>query len=184
MADIMILTFEKIRELYWKEKESQKLQEIPEDFFKDSSAYLNGSDETIKSAINDLIDIRQVKIVKMAVMATKSPVAKHHNLTNEEETFFYSILNSLKEFRINITEGKIPVNPEIAQSRQLDEKKAEPPSLQKEEIKEGFCLIRETMPSFIGNDMKTYHLKKGDKVYLPKELMALLVKNGVCERLN
>lgn len=182
-----MLTFEKIRELYWNEKGSQKLQDIPENFFVDAAEYLRGDDETIKTAINELIESRQSKILKMAVMSLKSPVAKHHNLTKDEEKLFSIVLNSLKEFRSNILEGK--VTEETADDDKNTYRTTEPEEKDAQikagdGVKEGFCMIKENLPSFIGNDMKTYHLRKGDKVYLPKELMSLLVKTGACERLN
>lgn len=181
----MMLTFEKIREIYWKERESQKLQEIPENFFGDSSEYMKGSDEPIKAALNDLIDSRQSKLLKMAFVAAKTGSSKPHNLLREEEPVFYSIVNSLKDFRSNILEGKTPANhPEKSEETRSAPCEAGHVSGTQEKIREGFCMIKESLPSFIGNDMKTYHLKKGDRVYLPSDLMSLLVKNGVCERLN
>ena len=175
----MILTFEKIRELYWKERESQKLQEMPENFLRDSSEYLSGSDDGIKSALNDLIDSRNTKILKMAFVAAKSGSPQRpQNLMREEECLFYRIIESLKEFRSNISDGK---HAEVCMKQEILQV---PKPVPEENPKEGFCLIKENMPSFIGNDMKTYHLRKGDKVYLPAELMSLLTKKGVCERLN
>lgn len=177
-----MLTFEKIREIYWKEKESQKLQEIPVNFFRDSSEYMKGGDEPIKAAINDLIDSRQNKILKMAFISAKTGTPKPQNMLPEEEPVFCSVMSSLKGFRSNILEGKPAAISVISEKTPSCE--TETASSTQEKIKEGFCMIKESLPSFIGNDMKTYHLKKGDKVYLPGDLMSLLVKKGACERLN
>jgi DNA replication initiation complex subunit (GINS family) len=188
-----MLTFEKIMELYREEKKSDtKLQKMPEDFLLEASEYLKGSDETIKRVISDLMFSRQQKILKMALLSVRTDsLSKPANLMAGEESLFAEILSTLKSFRSRMAnlEGAIKQMPEVSledvESPNLPEpaSAAQLPDSQKTET-DGFCLIKETMQSFMGTDMKTYHLKKGDKVYLPKDMREFLEKKGICERLN
>ncbi len=192
-----MLTFEKIMELYREEKKSDtKLQKMPEDFLLEASEYLKGSDETIKRVISDLMFSRQQKILKMALLSVRTEsLSKPANLMACEENLFAEILNTLKSFRSRMVnlEGMMKHMPEISLENDAESsvspaletmQSPQPlPTAQKTET-DGFCLIKETMPSFMGTDMKTYHLKKGDKVYLPKDMREFLEKKGICERLN
>lgn len=186
-----MLTFEKIRELYDKERGSPKLQPMPEDFLAESAEYMKGSDETIKKVLNNLLDRRQQKLVDMAVLSTKTILpSKPVNMTSEEESAFVEIVSILKNLRVGISsEKKFSPKPveenEVPETFDSENKNANNnPVVTKTEEKDGFVMIKESLSSFIGTDMKTYYLKKGDKVYLPKELREFLEKNGVCERLN
>lgn len=186
-----MLTFEKIRELYDKEKDSPKIQPMPEDFLIEASEYMKGSDETIKKVLNNLLDRRQQKLMNLAIFELKKDTpAKPSNMTLEEENAFVEIVSILKRLRTGIYSEKNAIHAPLQGLENrviLNDDNASPksdPVTVKIEEKDGFVMINETLPSFIGTDMKTYYLKKGDKVYLPKELREFLEKNGVCERLN
>jgi len=163
----MILTFEKIRELYWNEKDSQKLQELPKNFFEDVADYLKKrEDENIRSVVMDLINRRNRKVLNMALSHIKTKTYPS-GLTEKEKILFEDILNSLKNFRTGIFTN-------------IDLKEEAKKTIETKNEKDGFVVIKESLPCFIGPDMKTYRLKKGDKVYLPKDLRELLIKNDAC----
>lgn len=174
-SDFMVLTYDKIREFQYRERENAKLQELPENFFSEIAPYMSGEDEIIKNAILDIISRRQMKIMNMAIAAAKTgSETAPQNIIKEEEPFFNDVLKALKRFREDVFSGKFADKP-----RQNITKK---PSELDQQEKDGFVRITENLPSFIGTDMKTYHLRKGDKVYLPEDLRNLLIKNNVCEK--
>jgi DNA replication initiation complex subunit (GINS family) len=186
-----MMTFEKIRELYDKEKGSPKLEQMPEDFLLELSEYLKGNDETIKKVINNLLDRRQQKLINIAMFELKKEIpSKPSNAMLHEEEAFMEMVALLKKMRGLNSLGVAQVSM-YAIEKKIEARDIPPPAMavppsqtQKEEPADGFCLITQTVPSFIGMDMKTYCLKKGDKVYVPKELREFLEKNGICERLN
>lgn len=170
----MVLTFEKIRDFYWKEKNSHNLQPIPKGFYSEISPYMLGKDEIIKNVINDIIDRREAKILNIALSSLKSSsYAKPSNMSDEEEHLLEQILGSMRLFKAGIS-GASAQAPQKTEPDKMQEEKKEPES-------DGFVIVKENIPSFIGNDMKTYHLKKGDRVYLPDDLKRLLLERGICE---
>jgi DNA replication initiation complex subunit (GINS family) len=164
----MILTFEKIRALQWKEKNEKKLQELPENFYEELQEYVEKSkqDNAILVA-KDLIDTRTRKIFESVINYFKTkeiPV----NMTKEEKEMFYTVLEIFSKFRESLFKEFI---------YQKEEKK--------EEIKEsGFVIVTENLPCFVGPDLKIYDLKKNDKVFLPEDLKNLLIKYGYCKKIE
>ncbi|GEM_PF-1320464 len=167
----MILTFEKIRALQWKEKNEKKLQELPENFYEELREYVEKSkqDNAILVA-KDLIDTRSRKIFDAVINYFKTkeiPV----NMTKEEKEMFYTVLEIFSNFRESLFKEF------IHQKEKIEEKK--------EEVKEsGFVIITENLPCFIGPDLKAYELKKNDKVFLPEDLKSLLLKYGYCKKME
>ncbi|MBI5347518.1 MAG: DNA replication complex GINS family protein [Candidatus Aenigmarchaeota archaeon] len=163
-----MLTFEKIRDMERMEKNSKNLQKLPENFLKDVKEYLEikrGLDilevESARNTVKRLFELREQKLVNLALYSarTNMPV---ENLTEREMELFSRITDSIKSFRVDFDE---PYS--------VAEKPAE---------KERRFRVMKHLPEFIGPDMKTYTLNKGDVTVLPDELAELLAKNGIVER--
>ncbi len=164
-----MLTYETIRNIIDQEKSSSKLTELPENFFKEAKAYLDkkvrmSQDdewriESAKTRLQDIVEIREKKVVSAALYATRSD-SKPDNMTKEEETLFNSIINSLSLFRSEV-------------EKSMDTKE-----------REELVSIKTDISSFVGINMKTYGpLKKGDIITLPKPNADLLIEKEVAEKI-
>ncbi|MBI4163511.1 MAG: DNA replication complex GINS family protein [Candidatus Aenigmarchaeota archaeon] len=162
-----MLTYESIRKIIDEEKESPNLTNIPEDFFTQAKAYLAKKSsvdkddwrlESAKRRLQDIIDIREKKIVNMALYAARSKTTQE-NLTPEETVFFNSLLNTIKGFRKDV-DSII-------------------------EIKDDLVVLKEDIEEFVGINMKNYGpYKAGDVATLPKQNAELLVNKGIAERIQ
>ncbi len=169
----MVLTFEKIREFYWEEREKKELQELPKSFYAELSEYLKRKgDEQAKNVAEDLINRRLKKMMDFALVYLKTKIYPM-NLTEEEKVLFEEIVRSLRRF------NEIILNREVVVEEKKDEEKAD----REGKPKDGMVIVKKSLPPFVGPDLKIYKLKKDDKVYLPEELKELLIKKGVVEEI-
>ncbi|MBU5678627.1 MAG: hypothetical protein KQA36_01900 [Candidatus Aenigmarchaeota archaeon] len=168
----MILTFEKIRELQWNEKNSKNLQELPKNFFQDAKEYLaRTKDSYSRFVIEDLVDMRIRKILNFAINYFKTKEIPK-NMTVEERELFESILSYVSNFRKNYIESEL----------QPEEKNIKNEKLKEDESKKIKAIVVERdIGPFVGTDLKIYNLKKGEKVILPEDLKNLLIKYGYCK---
>ena len=168
-----MLTYEVIRRIMTDEKNATKLTALPEDFFKKAKAYLDnkaqisGSKEdaweldSAKRLLQDLLEIRERKVITLALFFVRSGVTSE-NMTPEEEVFFDSIVNNIKQF-------------------QAERKKV----LEGEPEKRGFVAVLEDVPSFVGTDLKNYGpFKKGDVATLPEDNAKLLLEKNLARRIE
>lgn len=168
-----MLTFEKIRDLERGERESRKMQKLPENFFNELRDYMHrkqkmnkASDilelENVKNTIKRLFELRERKLVELALSSLRTGLPVE-NLTKREEEIFSTIVEMLKNFEKEIFDEL---------SKPVEEKK------------EILFKVKKTLPQFIGPDMKSYELKENDIVSLPKPLSDLLLKEGVIEEIK
>ncbi|MCX6818805.1 MAG: hypothetical protein NT129_02285 [Candidatus Aenigmarchaeota archaeon] len=171
-----MLTFEMIRELERKEKETKHLQKLPESIVNDLRDYIKRKEElkettdileleNVKNTIKRLLELRERKIVDMAVYSARTGLPPE-NLTLAEEELFNSLVAQLKKFRQAFFESL----------NKIEEK----------QDKVAYKVIK-TMPEIIGPDLKKYKLNENDiieETMLPKELNDLLLKQGVIERIE
>ncbi|MCD6381475.1 MAG: DNA replication complex GINS family protein [Candidatus Aenigmarchaeota archaeon] len=164
----MVLTFEKIRELYWIERDRRELQALPENFFQELREYIERKhDEQAKNVAKDLINRRIKKILESALIYVQTKVYPI-NLTEEEKILFEEIINVIRRFNEIIFESESPITV-----------RKEKKEVKQNENKNDDVLITKDLPRFVGPDMKIYRLKKGDKIKLPKELKEFLAKKNV-----
>lgn len=146
------ITYETFRKFQRREKNNEKLQDLPDDFFKHCIEWLNRKqekfDETnestllheienVKSIVKDIFNRRRRKILQLALHSVRSnKVSK--NLLPEEKQFFDTIVDQLEELEEKllkrILKGKKPTtakkadynnveNEKISKSENNDEKK-------------------------------------------------------------
>ncbi len=173
-----MLTFEKIRDMERVEKAEKNLQKMPENFLDDVNEYLNGKKgadiveaDNVKSVVKRLIELREQKIASLALYSvrTNMPV---ENLTSMERELFEEIREALSDFR-EIMIKKI--------NEPYDIGKIAPAIKDIKDGKERKFRVTRDLPAFVGPDMKTYTLKKGELLALPDDLATLLVKNSIIE---
>ena len=111
-----VITYETFRKFQRKERESENLQELPEDFFKSCAewikrkarAYEETKDlmiqreiENVLGIIKDILDRRERKLLLLAMHTVRSNVVPK-NLHPYEEEYFDKIVESLKGMRERI----------------------------------------------------------------------------------
>jgi len=164
-----MLTYESIRKILDEEKATGRLTNIPDSFFVEASAYLEKKAKTteeewkLESAsrrLQDIIEIREKKIINSAINAVKANVAID-NLTPEEKEFFGSLVLVIKTFR-----GKVQKSMETKE-------------------KEEAIVVLQDLEEFVGTNLKTYGpLKTGDVITVPQLVSELLIKRGAAEKLE
>jgi DNA replication factor GINS len=163
-----MLTYEIIRECVIKEKNSTKLVELPENFFQEIKTYLESKErisegkedlwelDNSKRMLQDLLDARESKLVKLALVFVRAGVTPG-SIMPEEKTFFDSMVQSIKSF-------------EQARTETLEGPK---------EKMKTVAMIEE-VPKFVGVNMKNYGpFRKGDIARVPEDNSQLLVSKGM-----
>ncbi len=166
-----MLTFEKIRDLERAERESKKLQKLPDNLAEELKEYLRKKEKTadssdiielenIKSTIKRFFEMREQKLMEAVLYSLRTGLPPE-NLTKEEEKAFRQLMETAKRFREGFFSG-----------------------LQSPAEKKTMYRVKKTLPTFVGPDMNQYTLKENDTLEedaLPKPLNDLLLKEGVIE---
>jgi len=159
-----MLTYEAIRKIVVEERASQKLVALPDDFFSKVNEYLKRKQQiadtkedswelaSAKRVLQDLLEIRERKILNLALYSIRSGTDPK-NMIPEEREFFEKISAHMKEFQSSkkgLIEGRTEKTESLA--------------------------FLEDVPAFVGTDMQTYGpFKKGDVATLPESAAKILV---------
>src|SRR3989338_5559093 len=105
-----MLTFDKVRDMERLEKQSKRLQKMPEDIVEQLREYVKRKErgektssditelENIKSTIKRLFELREGKIVSSALDTVRTGLPPE-NMTKQEEGIFYRMVDELKKHR-------------------------------------------------------------------------------------
>jgi len=180
------LTYRDIRTIHQTERdEKNNLTEIRRDFYVKAKEYIEKlkknleierdeykkkliSDE-LKSAtqiIRDIYKMREKKIVLAALSKVRGGKPDTRFLLENEKKLFDDVVECLKRYREIILEGKEEAKEEVG-----EEKKE----------RRFIALIKGDIPRFVGPDMRTYSLRRGDIVCLPESIFKILESKGVAE---
>ncbi len=142
-----VITYETFRKFQRKERESENLQELPEDFFKSCAewikrkarAYEETKDlmiqreiENVLGIIKDILDRRERKLLLLAMHTVRSNVVPK-NLHPYEEEYFDKIVESLKSMRERILKV---IKGESEETEERDERQEVSPQEKPPEKKE------------------------------------------------
>ncbi len=167
-----MLTYETLRKIFTEERSTNKLVKLPENFFKDVKDYLDKKSklqskedkwelDSAKGTLEDLLEIRERKILTLAMYSARSGIVPE-NLTPEEKNFFDNIIKIIKDF-------------------QKQRKKA----LEEKPEKMVAIAVLEDIPEFVGTDLKSYGpFKKGDIATIPEDSAKLFVQKGMAKEIN
>ena len=143
-----------------------------------------------KSFLDELVNTRTRKIVQ-AALATIRGNLPPQNLLPAEQKFFDIVLDSLKDFKEEITEQMISYA-EVVENK-IEEVKKSINEIRREENIENIMIkpngkhlvkVLVDIPKFVGTDMTTYGpLKTGDVITLPTEIANVLISRKVAENL-
>lgn len=167
-----MLTYETIRKIVSEERSNSKLCRLPEDFFKEVKGYLEIKGhmterkedqweyESTKRLIQDLLEMRERKILNLAMFHTRSGMVSE-DLTKEEAEFFSNVVRAIKEFH----------------EKRKREVEGEPEDLE-------LIAVLKPTEKFVGTNLKEYGpFKEGDIATLPKENARLLVDRRFARKL-
>jgi DNA replication factor GINS len=162
-----------MRKIVTEEKNTTNLVSLPDNFFKDVKVYLTRKTElsvdkedkweleSARRLLQDLFEIRERKILNLALYYVRSGVMPE-NMVHEEREFFNIVVSQIKDFQ--------------AKRKEMFEK---------EVVKKDVVAILDILPEFVGSDLKNYGpFKQGDIVTLPKDNANLLIEKGVAKRIE
>jgi len=200
-----MLTFDTIRELERTERDTKKLEKLPEDLLAQLQEYLRRKEDmkdktsteilefdNVKNTIKRFFELRERKISNMALDCVKTGIPPE-NLTKKEEETFYKVVDVLKghreEFFQDLQKESVEkeTNLQAKDNAAATKNKTEPVTVTVEPEKQYMYKIKKNMPAFVGSDMKTYELKEDETLgldELPKPLNDLLRKEGVIEKIE
>uniref|UniRef100_A0A7C3UJ80 DNA replication complex GINS family protein n=1 Tax=Geoglobus ahangari TaxID=113653 RepID=A0A7C3UJ80_9EURY len=135
----------------------------------DDEDYLRIDEEirTLRKLQKRLFELRTIKIIMQAwadVCETESGIEGVENMTSVERELYNKLVNLLKEYKKEIL-TEFSENIEIKGDKIL-------------------VRVKQDIPEFEGIDGKTYKLRKGDVVIIPKLNADALIKSGVCEEIE
>jgi len=191
----VVLTFEKIRDIHRAEKESRKLEKLPDNIMKEAADYIERKQhikektstdvyelENIKNIIKDLFEIRERKILNLALYSVRTGLPVE-NLTKEEEKLFYSLVNILKTFREEFLDklGNPVAMVRMESNGDISKKNGSNDKSEKQKTKKRQIRVVQDIPEFVGTDLKSYSLKKNDIISLDEKIENLLIKRGLAK---
>lgn len=194
-----IITYETFRKFHRREKNNEKLQELPREFYNSCKKWISRKREefekskgdttslyeleNVKKIIRDIFDRRERKIILMALHTVRSGISPE-NLLPEERDFFDETVSILQKFRNGLLKRVTESEEEVEEKVESEIKRK---SEQKEKPKKEEKVVRmlENTPQFLGENEEKYGpFKKEDLVTLPEKIADLLVKKGKAEEVE
>lgn len=178
---LLMLTFEKIRDLERQERETKDLAKLPDKFLEDVAEYLErkkGSDDretkNIENTLKRLFEHRERKLLELVLYSAKTG-QNVDNISSYEKECFDSLLSLFRDHRNKISS---------VFSSTITKKEIKAPE---PETRNEYYRVKRTLKTFVGPDLKNYTLKENDvieKESIPKNLRDLLLEEGVLEKFS
>ncbi len=203
-----MLTFETLFELLRKEKINQELQKLDDDFFEQTSQYLEEKKavletektsnsifsgdskktqlqlENARKILKEFYEKRENKIINLAMLSSRAEVRESGtNMLKEEKRLYREVLELLNTYRDGILKNAIAGKKvKIAQKKQL------PKDIKTEQkASSGNKMIRflHSVPKFVADDLNTYGpFEKEEMSFLPQKTAGLLIKRKRAEEMK
>lgn len=195
-----IITYEGVYDLLRKEKIYPELQKIPDTFITEVISYLSEKTailesqrqkesifaekevektakqlENIKKMLKELYERRENKIVKLALIASKTGSLNDSYMLKEEQEMYNAITSNLLFYRENILIRVLDKKQPVLSSKPVESKE-----------EENLKTVRFTnpVPQFIGNDQKVYGpFEEECTASLPLKIAELLITNKRAEEI-
>jgi DNA replication initiation complex subunit (GINS family) len=204
-AKEVVLTYETMYEMLRKEKSRDELQKLDESFFKDTLNYLREKQQSyddnltkndifsqserdklhiqmanIKKILRDLYDIRERKVINMAInkSRTHTMIVDTANLLLQEQPFFESLHSVMTQYRTGILHRMLEL-------RELDilpivlplPEKQKEETVPQQNVKRIKCL--EQIDQFYGEELESYGpFAQNEETSLPEQLANILISQG------
>ena len=191
------INYKTLRKIQQSEKISPSLTKIDTNFYQKLLEYTKNLEITVEKEENPLkiklfndeiqntkkiafniYELREKKIVQAALSKVRGGKPDLKNLLDVEKKLYDSLVEQITVSRNEILEKK-------SKEVEIDKSKPEKPE-EKEKKTNNNPIVRvlETMPEFVGTDMKTYSLRKEDVIALSKEMSEPLLKRGVIKQIK
>jgi DNA replication initiation complex subunit (GINS family) len=183
MSDDYELDFDELRKIYRQEKNSSRLYNLNNDFYKalkkfisqEKKLYLEALEsmsqqelkkfENLKKMVLKIRELRLKKSLNLCLIYSRTNEVKEDNLVDFESDFVKGVLK-LMEKQVEYTNNLFGVK-----------KKKE--NVTQKLIK---AKVLQSIPAFIGTDMKEYDpFEKGDTCEIPKEVYDILSSKQIVE---
>jgi len=169
-----MITYEGIRKILADEKKATKPVSLPDVFFEKVKSYLDNKSkvtekkeniwevESARRLLQDLFEIRERKILTLALYSVRSGITAE-NLTEKEKEFFEKLVRNIKDFQ------------ESRKSIMASDEEGE---------KEAIAILKD-VPEFVATNMKPYGpFKEGEVVSVPKDACEVLIKRGDARKIE
>lgn len=198
------INYGNIRKLQLLEKNSPVLTDLPLEFYKELSEYLDVLNKRLENeqslqkqtllkdeisnteriAIN-IYEQRERKILLAAVSKVRGGNPDLKNMLDVEENLYNSILNVMMKSRNNFLKNKKTEKKDdkVENKEPKNEEKKQEEMLSQEEPNQ-IVRVTQTLPEFIGTNTKKYNLREGDILSLPEDMCLMLSKKGAVKKLE
>ena len=204
-AKEVVLTYETLYELLRREKSREELQKLDERFFKDTLNYLREKQQSyddnltkndifsqserdklhiqlanIKKILKDLYDIRERKIINMAInkSRTNSHIVDTQNLLQQEQSMFESLHSVLSQYRTGILHRLVELREPDVIPIILPLPNEQPPEEIPAPLPHGMKKIKclEAVDQFFGEEFEQYGpFKQDEEITIPSQLADILI---------
>ncbi len=214
-AKEVVLTYETLYELLRREKSREELQKLDERFFKDLLNYFREKQQAyddnmikndifsqserdklhiqlanIRKILKDLYDIRERKIINMAInkSRTNTHIVDTANLLVQEQAMFDSLHSVLKQYRTGILHRLLemrepdilPIVLPLPEETKTQEEIPAPLEHGMKKIK-----ITEAVEQFYGEELEQYGPYNAyEEITLPEQLADILISQGKAAELQ
>jgi DNA replication initiation complex subunit (GINS family) len=213
-AKEVVLTYETLYELLRREKSREELQKLDEGFFKDTLNYLREKQQAyddnltkndifsqserdklhiqianIRKILKDLYDIRERKIINMAInkSRTHSNIVDTQNLLQQENAMFESLHSVLSQYRTGILHRMLELREPDILPIVLPLPGEEPENEKPAPIQQGMKKIKclEAVEAFFGEELEQYGpFRQDEEITLPEQLADILISQGKATELQ
>ena len=180
------MSFEQIRDLQRKEKNSVRLAEAGDAFYRELAAYVRECTASCKAAGNgfrelentmklarDVFDKREQKLVMKALRSVRTKEYDEENMTAEEKALFKALVEAIRGSRAVFDRALLGDYSFTAAKDTLIKENGNNPVLAR---------ARKEIPAFVGSDTVEYGpYKAGDVVKMPRAEAELLAKQSLIE---
>ena len=192
------INYKSLRKIQQLEKNSPALTKIDPDFYPHLAAYCTRledlaqkqtdtakakllADETqnIKKIAMHIYELREKKIVQAALSTTRGGKPELKNLVDSEQVLYDGLVTVIRDTRKNMMTPDAPAKPAENPATAPATSAEHPPGNTNPLVR-----MTETVPAFVGTDMKTYHLRKDDILSISEEMKTPLVRRGVAKEIN
>jgi len=186
-----MVSYQEIYDLLRKEKYSEQLQQLPDNFLKEVSIYLNEkksivdkdqgslfSDtqkitrkqfENAVSLVNELLAVRGKKVLNLSFTAAQTGVSKRdtETLLNHEKELFENVVRKLEENKAAVT------------------RTLEGEGEQEKDLKNVLVRFKQSVPKFLDLEGKEIGpFNSGDVANIPKEITQILLEEGKVSKIE
>ena len=185
------ITYETLFDTLRKEKSSDELQDLEDNFYDDVNAYLLDKKSTYKQnkdpktkqqiqnskkLVKEIFERRQKKILLLAFNQGRTNVQLSTNHLLKEEAYFYqTILQTINKYTELLTKST------TTKGKTLPKQEFKTEEVKTDETKVEFLT---NLPKFLGKDLESYGpYQKGDVVTIPNQLAEILVDKQRAKRI-